>query len=585
MRESILNFFKGLFIGFANVIPGISGGTIAVITGIFDGILDSASKLMRGSSDDKKKAMLFLLPILIGVAIGIFLFSNVITFLMKNYEEQTFLFFMGLIFGTVPFLWRKMNRDSDVKLIHYLFLFLMILMFYAMSFLNVSKFDPSNVIKHLSLKNASVIFSMGFIAIAAMIIPGISGSFLLLLFGFYPTFLSAAKNLNLPILAVFFLGGLFSLIFMVNILNYFIKRFHTLSYALIVGLVIGSTIFIYPQNSPGTEGFVSWLCFTIGFILATIFSKGKTGNLLYFSPVKIIFILCSFALSFAVLFFSKGVSDVNYFLKEYRNNNKFLIAAHRGGAIEEPEESLLAFENASNLGKDVLLEMDVRRTLDGELVLFHDEDLSRLLGIDKKIKDMTFAELSELNLAKNFQKSNGEMPYKDGMVQIVTLRSFLERFNEYPAIIELKDYNEDEVEPFYNLLKEFNRIDRTIASCEDHYITLKMREKGLKTSASRKEVKEFFILNSLFLSSFYSPKFDYMIIPDSEDHIPVMNPNFIKQNIKKNIFIIVYTINEKEKMQRYMNYGIDGILTDNPTLLKEVLSSKADLKNKEISKK
>jgi len=103
----IVNALKGSLIGVANTIPGVSGGTIAVITGLYDQLIASVSGFIKTGW---KKNLLFLLPVIVGIAVGIGLFARAVDYFMENYPDQTAFFFMGLILGSVPFLIRLTLR-------------------------------------------------------------------------------------------------------------------------------------------------------------------------------------------------------------------------------------------------------------------------------------------------------------------------------------------------------------------------------------------------------------------------------------------------------------------------------------------
>lgn len=281
MKQSIgraaLNALKGSLIGAANTIPGVSGGTIAVVTRLYDELIASVSGFIRTGW---KKNVAFLVPVVVGVALGIVLFARIVEFFMEGYPAQTAFFFMGLILGSVPFLAKVTLRERFRG--WYLVPFVISLgVLVAMA---VAGRPPSTEpILEVTLSNALMIFLAGVVSSATMIIPGVSGSFVLLLIGMYSTFIEAASSLNLPVLAVLVPGFLVGIVAVSKLINFLLSKFHGVTYWAIIGLVLGSVPVIWAQAQVGswlgTAGvagaLTSVLALAAGFVLAYLLGSDR----------------------------------------------------------------------------------------------------------------------------------------------------------------------------------------------------------------------------------------------------------------------------------------------------------------------
>jgi len=237
--KHLINFLKGIFVGIANVIPGVSGGTIAVITGIYDRLMGAVSGFFRGGEGSPKANIVFLLPIGAGMLTGLFGFSNVIVWARAFAPVQTSLLFAGLILGSLPFLWLLARKDGFK--ISYLIPFLATLCLVAgLSLMNEA--PETEAIRSLNLSTGLWFFFTAIIGMAAMVVPGLSGSFVLLLLGTYNSFVSSIKEFNIPLLLIFGFGALIGVLGIARLLDILLKRFHGYTYFGILGLVLGSLV-------------------------------------------------------------------------------------------------------------------------------------------------------------------------------------------------------------------------------------------------------------------------------------------------------------------------------------------------------
>lgn len=242
MKKYLLLYLKGIAMGAADVVPGVSGGTIAFISGIYGQLLDALAKMPQGivlllkGRVREAWALVhanFLLMLLAGILTSILTLARLIVWLLEHQAIPLWSFFFGLILISCWVVGREIKRWS-----------LTVLLAFAVGALAawyITVAAPLNWGQdYLSL------FFAGAIAICAMILPGISGSFLLLLMGLYHFVLGAVKNLELGVIAVFALGCAFGLLGFARILRFALQRFHDVTLALLTGVMLGSLNKVWP---------------------------------------------------------------------------------------------------------------------------------------------------------------------------------------------------------------------------------------------------------------------------------------------------------------------------------------------------
>ena len=244
----------GAIIGVANIIPGVSGGTMAVILNVYDKLIQSVSNFRK----DIKKSLAFLIPIGLGAGIGILIFAKIIEYCLAHFSAATNLVFVGLIIGSIPMIFEK-TTGGKLKLGGIL-TFLVCLA--CMIYMGVVQPEESNVvITTLTISSFIRIFLASFVAAGAMIIPGISGSFVLLLLGIYTTVLTAISDLNILILIPVGLGCGVGILVCAKIIDLLFAKFPQQTYSGILGLMVGSIFVIFPAFTLNLE-------FIIGCVLA-----------------------------------------------------------------------------------------------------------------------------------------------------------------------------------------------------------------------------------------------------------------------------------------------------------------------------
>lgn len=257
------NIYRGILMGASDVIPGVSGGTIAILLGIYDRLIIAINGIF---SKEWKRQLSFLIPLGIGVGSAILLLSRLIEWLLANYAVPTHFFFLGLIIGILPYLLHQADARRTFRVNHYVLLVIGAVLIGSLVFLHAGN---SDVITNMTTSTYILLFFSGFLASSAMILPGISGSFMLLVIGVYPTVIGAVSQLRLDVLVVTGVGIVAGIVVMSKIIRYFLDRFGLYTFAIIIGSVIGSIVVVFP-GWPATMPLLllSMLTFVIGLLVA-----------------------------------------------------------------------------------------------------------------------------------------------------------------------------------------------------------------------------------------------------------------------------------------------------------------------------
>jgi putative membrane protein len=246
MKNRILLFFKGLAMGAADVVPGVSGGTIAFISGIYEELIDSiaridhnAVKLLFKSGPVafwKHVNGTFFLFLLGGIGTAIVSLAPVITWLLKNQPILIWSFFFGLVLASI---WLVIKQVKQWNTGRYAAFGVGAVIAYGITILPMTAGADS----------LPYLFVSGMIAICAMILPGISGSFILVLMGSYSAVLGAIEDKNLTIIAVFGTGAVLGLLSFSHALKWLFARYHDLTVALLSGFLLGSLNKVWPWKA------------------------------------------------------------------------------------------------------------------------------------------------------------------------------------------------------------------------------------------------------------------------------------------------------------------------------------------------
>lgn len=253
-RSNLFTALKGLAMGMAEVVPGVSGGTIAFITNIYERLIEDIKKLSAIPIGVWKKNGFnyfwqyidgtFLISLLTGMVAGLIIGVVGITYLLEHYPSIIWGFFFGLIIASAIYIARKVEIWTFVEI-------LLLIVGTSLAYY-ITIVSPTQ-----GTENLLFVYLSGMIAICALILPGISGSFILLLLGMYSIVLHSAKDLltnfnisSLFLIIVFILGCVSGLFIFSNVLNYLFKKFHYPTLAVLTGFMIGSLNRIWPWRNP-----------------------------------------------------------------------------------------------------------------------------------------------------------------------------------------------------------------------------------------------------------------------------------------------------------------------------------------------
>jgi putative membrane protein len=276
--EYAIIYIKGLLMGICDIIPGVSGGTMALITGIYERLVRAignigpspAKYLLKG---DVRSAMeefgkfdpVFLVVLVAGIGTSFLAMSNVILVLLKDYAVQTFSFFFGLIVASAVVLFLIIEEDSrDKRAVAFLLIG-------AIAGFILAGLNPASLGHSLP-----VLFLSGMAALCAMILPGISGSYIMLVLGQYEYMLSVIRSLSLVEIATYVSGGVIGLLLFSRLLKYLLKTHHTAMIAFLTGLMLGSARLLFDKITAagGTIG-SAFLFVAAGAVVIIIMELAK----------------------------------------------------------------------------------------------------------------------------------------------------------------------------------------------------------------------------------------------------------------------------------------------------------------------
>ena len=254
LKHFIIIALKGMAMGAADLVPGISGGTVALITGIYENLIKSLNKIIsenRKLSDLlailKSSEFTFLLNLFIGIISGILVFSRLIEYLFNNYEILTWSFISGLIISAIILLIRRIKSWDFTNI-----LCIILGIIFGQIIISVQNLDTTH--------NIPIIFLSGFLAISAMLLPGISGSYILVLLGQYAYIITSLNDLNITVITTFISGAILGLIVFTKIIHAIMRRWNKNTIVLMTGLIIGSITKLWPWKNHNNENIspMSW---------------------------------------------------------------------------------------------------------------------------------------------------------------------------------------------------------------------------------------------------------------------------------------------------------------------------------------
>ncbi len=276
---------QGMIVGIANIIPGVSGGTMMVAMGLYDKLIHSITHL----KSEFKSSMKLLLPIFFGAALAIVILSRLFEFLLQNYPIPTNFAFCGLIGGSLPFILKKVKGSNPVKSSNWIPLLIFFAIVVGMAVIGEDSGSAQRL--QVDLLQFLVLLFVGIIAAATMVIPGVSGSMMLMLLGYYETILSyvnqtvdAITSFDIPafinccmVMIPFGVGVVFGIFAIAKLIEWILMRWETSAYYAIIGLIMASPVAILLKTDWSQSSIMMIVIGLITFI-AGWFVASKLGD-------------------------------------------------------------------------------------------------------------------------------------------------------------------------------------------------------------------------------------------------------------------------------------------------------------------
>lgn len=265
MKTTVINIVKGIIIGIATLVPGVSGGTMAIIVGLYDDIIRSISSFFK----DIRGNIIFLATVGTGGVIGLVGFSRLMEFLLNNFKFPMTYLFIGIIIGGIPVLYKK-AKAGEHKPLNWLYFaaglaIILVMSLYTGTIVNLA--NSTGVLQFAFL------FFAGIIIAVALILPGISTSFMLLAIGLYEKTIHAIRYIEIGYLIPIALGTGFGVIATTKLLEKCMAKKPAQTYMLILGFVIGSIIQVYPGIPEGIDIILSVAALLLGFIVIRVMGE------------------------------------------------------------------------------------------------------------------------------------------------------------------------------------------------------------------------------------------------------------------------------------------------------------------------
>lgn len=284
MLHFLRNLVNGVVIGIAEIIPGVSGGTLAVLLNIYDQLIGSISHLKK----EFKKSIRFLIPVVLGMGLGIFAFSHLIKFLLANYPMAVNFLFMGLIIGIVPMLFNR-STSGGIKPVSVVCCLITLAVMAVLAVVSASQGEASQVVTSLDFPGMLKFAGVGMLAAVCMILPGISGSMMMVIFGTYDSVVNAVSTLNIMLLLPVGAGVVLGLLFGAKLVDICLHKWPQATYSAILGLVVGSLASVYMKSGFqfGTvQGWVAILMLVAGAAVSYFFTHYEPAKGKEFSAPK-----------------------------------------------------------------------------------------------------------------------------------------------------------------------------------------------------------------------------------------------------------------------------------------------------------
>lgn len=280
----IKGVLQGIIIGIGAVAPGISGGTFAMMLGIYDDLMDCVASFYK----DVRRKLLFLLPIGLGMAVGVLFFSNVIQFLFEHYNTQVRFAFIGLMVGTLPYMRQEANKQG-FKAIYLLPCALALAVTVGFAWLEGSAQSAGSAAvvgqvgqvpgEAYGLLQIFELLGYGAVIGLGTIVPGLSSSFMLMYLGAYERLLAVVVNVDIIRLIPVGLGAGFSVLLLAKVITTLFKRAYGPTYYTVLGFVLGSVVALLPMRGFGVETLTGITLAVLGALFSYWFSALGTKGI------------------------------------------------------------------------------------------------------------------------------------------------------------------------------------------------------------------------------------------------------------------------------------------------------------------
>lgn len=249
------------------------------------------------------------------------------------------------------------------------------------------------------------------------------------------------------------------------------------------------------------------------------------------------------------------------------------VIAHRGGRGLWPENTLYAFQRSAALGADVL-EMDLRRSADGEIVVLHDTTVDRTTDGSGAVAALTLAELARLDAGFRWtQDGGGSYPYRGRDIRVPALKDVFQALPQARMNLEMKPYDAQLAGPLCALIRAHGMERRVVVAAMEQGPMDAFRSAcpRVATAATRDEVIRFARLSAIFLAPLFAPRAEVLQVPERAGSYEVLTPRFARGARGLNLKLEVWTVNDLEAMRRLVDLPVDGIMTDYPDRLVALL--------------
>lgn len=252
--------------------------------------------------------------------------------------------------------------------------------------------------------------------------------------------------------------------------------------------------------------------------------------------------------------------------------------AHRGGPALAPEETLAAFSKAKEVGAD-MFEYDVHMTKDGHLIASHDPSVDRVTNGSGLINEMTLAQIKELDAGDKFVDCEGNRPYQGQGIPLATVEEIFQAFPKQRAVIELKDTNhpvlyEAMVQEMWRIVQKHQMEDKVIVASFDHAINRRFKEIShgqVAIGAGESEATHYIVKMILRLNALAITDSQALQLPLNKKGINLTQRQIVKGARRQGLDVYYWTVNDTATMRALIRKGVDGIMSDNPALLQQVM--------------